>query len=110
MCDKQPWTQVARLDIRVPGYTARVDTGAAFPADPAFEAGWVAQFGAPQRRMAVTRNEGTTGVTGATGWALHLNEGAPEELLLFVTQVPSSGMPDGAHRRSCAVCRALAVG
>lgn len=36
----------------------------------------------------VTKNPGNTGVTGAAGWYLHLNEGTPKTLRIGVFQMP----------------------
>ncbi len=64
LCDKQPWREVARLDVRVPGYTRQIDQGNAFPPDSKYHGGYVAQFGYrgdSARSMTITRNEGITG-------------------------------------------------
>ncbi|KAG2483425.1 hypothetical protein HYH03_017681 [Edaphochlamys debaryana] len=90
-CDFLPWRGVARLDVRVPGFTVPVDVGAAFPPDPAYYMGYVAQFGArgaDARNMNVTRNEGITGVAGPGGWYLHLSQGVTPALQVFITQIP----------------------
>ncbi|KXZ46641.1 hypothetical protein GPECTOR_42g852 [Gonium pectorale] len=90
-CDYLPWRAVARLEVRVPGWTVPVDSGNAFPPDPAYRLGYVAQFGrrgSDTRNMTVTRNEGITGASGTTGWYLHLSQGATPVLQVFLTQVP----------------------
>ncbi|GIL62495.1 hypothetical protein Vafri_16705, partial [Volvox africanus] len=90
-CDYLPWRAIARLDVRVPGYTVPVDTGNAFPPDAPYILGYVAQFGwrgAAARNMTITRNEGITGVSGTTGWYFHMNQGATPSLQVFLTQIP----------------------
>ncbi|GLC70469.1 hypothetical protein PLESTF_000985100 [Pleodorina starrii] len=90
-CDYLPWRAVARLEVRVPGYTVPVDTGNAFSPDPAYYLGYVAQFGhrgSDTRNMTVTRNEGITGVSGSGGWYLHMDAGCTQNLQVFMTQIP----------------------
>ncbi|KAG2427679.1 hypothetical protein HXX76_012328 [Chlamydomonas incerta] len=90
-CDYHPWRTVGRLEVRVPGFTVPVDSGGAFPPDPAYGLGYVAAFGhrgGDARNMTITRNEGITGVSGAGGWYLHLDAGVTPALQVFLTQVP----------------------
>ncbi|GFH17512.1 uncharacterized protein HaLaN_14167, partial [Haematococcus lacustris] len=91
VCDWYPWRTVARLDIRIPGYTAQVDTQANIPPTQDNYVGYVAQFGrwnADARTMTITRNEGITGVTGTGGWYVHFNNGVTPYFRIFLTQIP----------------------
>ncbi|MEW5305209.1 MAG: hypothetical protein WDW36_007766 [Sanguina aurantia] len=89
-CDLYPWRGVARLDVRVPGFTAQVDSPAALSPSNINHAGYVASFGhwgADARTMIITKNEGITGVTGAGGWYVHFDQGASPYLQVFLTQI-----------------------
>ena len=62
VCTKTTDTTIARLDVRVPGYTKERDQ--ALPPTPENYIGYVSQFGDASKRMTVTINEGITGCTG----------------------------------------------
>ncbi|KAI3428632.1 hypothetical protein D9Q98_007455 [Chlorella vulgaris] len=90
-----PWREdqeVARLELRIPGLTKAPSTGSAVPPTPANTIGFVALFGYDQqgqaRTMDITRNEGITGVTGNTGWYVHMPAGAPKYHELWLSQLP----------------------
>ncbi|KAI7839068.1 hypothetical protein COHA_007210 [Chlorella ohadii] len=89
-----PWRggqEVGRVELRIPGVTIAWDTGKAVPPTKDNEIGYVALFGyrANQaRKMAITKNEGITGVTGQTGWYAHFYGGAPKYHEIWLSQVP----------------------
>lgn len=86
VCPQQPQQAIARIDARVPGYTKKREE--ALPPSPTNYIGYVSQFGDEERKMTITINEGITGVTGTTGWYLHLDRGSPKSLELWITQLP----------------------
>lgn len=85
-CRKSPDEDIARLDIRIPGYTKKRDE--ALPPTPDNYIGYVSHFGDSSTKMTVTINEGITGVTGKTGWYLWLNRGSPTTTEVWITQLP----------------------
>ncbi|KAG1661973.1 hypothetical protein FOA52_007145 [Chlamydomonas sp. UWO 241] len=91
ICDWLPWRGVARLDVHVSGYTAVVNTFSAVPPTLENRGGYAAQFGyrgSDKRSTVITRNEGITGVAGNGGWYVHLEEGAPQSMQVYPTQLP----------------------
>lgn len=86
VCSNSESQQVARIDLRVPGYTK--ERNEALPPSPETYIGYVSQFGAPEKQMTVTINEGITGVTGPTGWYVSLDEGSPGTVELWLSQLP----------------------
>jgi hypothetical protein len=85
-CTKKADEDIARLDVRIPGYTRERDQ--ALPPTPENYIGYLSQFGAPSRKMTVTINEGITGVTGTTGWYLRFDRGAPTTTEVWISQLP----------------------
>lgn len=85
-CRKSIDEDIARLDIRIPGYTKKRDE--ALPPTPDNYIGYVSHFGKIPTRMTVTINEGITGVTGKTGWYLWLDKGSPTTTEVWITQLP----------------------
>ncbi|PRW44355.1 G8 domain-containing [Chlorella sorokiniana] len=89
-----PWRggqEVGRVELRIPGVTIAWDTGKAVPPTKDNEIGYVALFGYrgnQARKMAITKNEGITGVTGQTGWYAHFYSGAPKYHEIWMSQVP----------------------
>ena len=86
-CSKQANEDIARLDVRIPGYTVPRDQAVA--PTPENYAGYLSQFGDSTKRMIITKNEGVTGVTGNTGWYLRFDQGAPTTAEVWVTQLPT---------------------
>ena len=85
-CSKMANEDIARLDVRIPGYTVPRDS--AVPPTPDNYAGYLSQFGDYSKRMTITKNEGITGVTGNTGWYLRFNQGAPTTTEVWLSQLP----------------------
>lgn len=85
-CSKMANEDIARLDIRIPGYTVPRDS--AVPPTPENYAGYLSQFGSASRRMTITKNEGITGVTGDTGWYIRFDQGAPTTTEVWISQLP----------------------
>ncbi len=86
-CSKAADEDIARLDIRIPGYTRKRDE--ALPPTPDNYIGYVSHFGNPATKMTVTINEGITGVTGKSGWYLWLDKGSPTTTEVWITQLPT---------------------
>jgi hypothetical protein len=85
-CSKMANEDIARLDIRIPGYTVPRDS--AVPPTPENYAGYLSQFGSVSKRMTITKNEGITGVTGDTGWYIRFDQGAPTTTEVWISQLP----------------------
>lgn len=85
-CTKAADEDIARLDIRIPGYTKPRDE--ALPPTPDNYIGYVSHFGEASTKMTVTINEGITGVTGKNGWYLWLDRGSPTTTEVWITQLP----------------------
>ena len=83
-CSKRANEDIARLDVRIPGYTVPRDSAQT----PGAIAGYLSQFGNSNKRMTVTVNEGITGVTGDTGWYLRFDQGAPTTAEVWISQLP----------------------
>lgn len=86
VCPKDPTQEIARIDMRIPGYTKKREE--AVPPSPENNIGYISQFGDELKQMTLTINEGITGVTGPTGWYVQLDIGAPKTLQLWITQLP----------------------
>ena len=85
-CSKMANEDIARLDVRIPGYT--VPRNSAVPPTPENYAGYLSQFGDSSKKMTITKNEGITGVTGNTGWYLRYHQGAPTTTEVWISQLP----------------------
>ncbi|KAK9805518.1 hypothetical protein WJX72_002989 [[Myrmecia] bisecta] len=89
VCSQQAGQAVARLDMRISGLTIAPGQGIGIPPTPAATIGTAGLFGQPGYTVDITTNEGTVGVTGSTGWFATFTAGAPQNLAIALTQVPT---------------------